>query len=569
MNIITKKSLCLVLASCMLICTLSLPSCSDNGGKLSLKDKYTVVVGKELALCESDAPNTLADALKTEGVSASVENDVDTPKGDHEILIGLTDREESKQAYDNLDKIDDFIIDPISQNVIVICGKSPRATEAAVNYFLSEYLRAGKNEFEGELFIKSKSIYRQEYQYDSVKLEGVALSDYVIAARDETFIKDAYEVAYLLGAYSGEFARVVDNSQLTDAHKSVICVGSNGRNVKRPYPKDLDGYHIGKEVDKSGVTISILWSHSDYKEDAFEALTQRFIVKGDEKVTDAKFTPITSHDQKNLDAVNAAEWVVESSIERPVADGVTQVSYTCKGYEDMPYLVHVMTVDLKKADLILGTADNRNDVPDEWTQTPLQHANAAEKAGYTVLGATNGGGSVGMSIKEGVMMVPQGNLNRPFFAINNDGEPVIGPNEQKVKAQDYQLFTAGTYMIVNNYMPGDLKTENEASYTPHPRTLIGIRGDGTIVMVVIDGRQPELSNGAPLVRCADIMMKLGCKYALNLDGGGSSTMFVKNPNGEFDVVNKISDPTMRPVRNSILVVAKKDQPQDQEVYYEE
>ena len=76
-------------------------------------------------------------------------------------------------------------------------------------------------------------------------------------------------------------------------------------------------------------------------------------------------------------------------------------------------------------------------------------------------------------------------------------------------------------------------------------------------MVVIDGRQPEISNGAPLVRCADIMMKLGCKYALNLDGGGSSTMFVRNSEGKFDVVNKISDPTMRPVRNSILIVEKK------------
>lgn len=557
MRLPIKRTVSLALVISILLCAVLLVSCSDKVGKMSLEDKYTVVVGKEIGLCESTAPKTLADALEKEGVTASVENDSDAKKGEFEILVGLTNREESKQAYENLDKIDDFIIDPISENVIVICGKSPRATQAAVDYFLAEYLHAGTGEFEGELFIKSKSIYRQEYDFDSVRLENVALKDYVIAIKDDSFAKTAYEIAYLLGTYSGELARVVDNSELTDDNKSVICIGTNGRNPKRPIPKGLDGYHIGKETDKTGVTISILWSHDDHMEDAIEMLIERFVVAGEEKVADAKFTPITKHAQQDLNAVNAADWVVVSSIERPVADGVSQVSYTCKGYEDMPYLVHVMTVDLKKADLMLGTANNRNDIPDEWVHTPLQHASAAEKAGHTVLGATNGGGSVGMSIKEGVMMVPQGNLHRPFFAIKNNGEPVIGIDEQAVKAKDYQLFTAGTYMIVNNYMPGDLKTEKEASYTPHPRTLIGIRGDGTIVMVVIDGRQPEISNGAPLVRCADIMMKLGCKYALNLDGGGSSTMFVRNSEGKFDVVNKISDPTMRPVRNSILIVEKK------------
>lgn len=556
MKLPAKKLISLILVISVLLCSVSLFSCSDKSGTLSLKDKYTVVVGKEIDLCEITAPEILADALKKEGISVSVKNDVDTPKGKFEILVGLTNREESKQAYEKLDKTDDFIIDPISQNVIVICGKSPRATQAAVEYFLAEYLRAGTGEFEGELFVKSESIFRQEYDYDSVKLEGIALKDYVIAIKDDSFVKTAYEVAYLLSTYSGELARVIYNSELTDDNESVICVGTNGRNPKRPNPKDLDGYHIGKETDKTGVTISILWSHTDYMDDAFEMLIERFVVKGEEKVVDAKFTPITSHKQQNTGAVNEAEWVVESSIARPVADGVYQTSYTCKGYEGMPYLVHVMTVDLKKADLMLGTANNRNDVPDEWIHTPLQHAGAAEKAGHTVLGAINGGGSVGMSIKDGIVMVPQGNLHRPFFAIKNNGEPVIGLDEQAVKAKDYQLFTAGTYMIVNNYMPGNLKTENEASYTPHPRTLIGIRGDDTIVMVVIDGRQPEISNGAPLVRCADIMMKLGCKYALNLDGGGSSTMFVKNAEGKFDVVNKISDPTMRKVRNSILIVEK-------------
>ena len=57
------------------------------------------------------------------------------------------------------------------------------------------------------------------------------------------------------------------------------------------------------------------------------------------------------------------------------------------------------------------------------------------------------------------------------------------------------------------------------------RTAVGIREDGRIVLFVCDGRIPE-SKGADLVELAQIMKGLGCKDALNLDGGGSTNMWV-------------------------------------------
>ncbi len=89
--------------------------------------------------------------------------------------------------------------------------------------------------------------------------------------------------------------------------------------------------------------------------------------------------------------------------------------------------------------------------------------------------------------------------------------------------------------------------------TLHPRTGIGISKNGkTVFLVVVDGRQPYLSIGMTLDEFAELFMKLGCYNALNLDGGGSSTMWV---NGK--IVNSPSDAAgPRPISDAILVLDK-------------
>ncbi len=86
----------------------------------------------------------------------------------------------------------------------------------------------------------------------------------------------------------------------------------------------------------------------------------------------------------------------------------------------------------------------------------------------------------------------------------------------------------------------------------HPRTAVGLRADGTWVFVVVDGRQPELSIGMNLKELSDLMLSLDCIDALNLDGGGSSTMYYQGK-----VVNSPSDTTKdRPVSDAILAVQR-------------
>jgi hypothetical protein len=89
----------------------------------------------------------------------------------------------------------------------------------------------------------------------------------------------------------------------------------------------------------------------------------------------------------------------------------------------------------------------------------------------------------------------------------------------------------------------------------NPRTGIGYEADGTIVMVTVDGREPGVSVGMTLNAFADYMQSLGCTYALNLDGGGSTTMWVKGDG----VVNHPSDSTgERWVTNAVVVLPAAD-----------
>jgi hypothetical protein len=84
----------------------------------------------------------------------------------------------------------------------------------------------------------------------------------------------------------------------------------------------------------------------------------------------------------------------------------------------------------------------------------------------------------------------------------------------------------------------------------HPRSAIGWRADGHLLLVAVDGRQPGYSDGMTLDELASYMRVLGAREALNLDGGGSTTLVEQGR-----VLNRPSDATgERPVANALLVL---------------
>ncbi|WP_309123278.1 phosphodiester glycosidase family protein [Paenibacillus sp.] len=89
----------------------------------------------------------------------------------------------------------------------------------------------------------------------------------------------------------------------------------------------------------------------------------------------------------------------------------------------------------------------------------------------------------------------------------------------------------------------------------HPRTAIGTKADGTVVLFEIDGRAPGFSEGVETVELAKIMRDIGVVNAVNLDGGGSSTFIARLP-GESTrkMLNRGSDGGERSTGNGLLLV---------------
>lgn len=82
----------------------------------------------------------------------------------------------------------------------------------------------------------------------------------------------------------------------------------------------------------------------------------------------------------------------------------------------------------------------------------------------------------------------------------------------------------------------------------HPRTAVGLDRTGRrLVLVVVDGRQPGYSEGMTLRELAAWMRGRGCWEAINLDGGGSSAMLVRESGGGWAVLNRPSEGRLRPV----------------------
>jgi hypothetical protein len=84
----------------------------------------------------------------------------------------------------------------------------------------------------------------------------------------------------------------------------------------------------------------------------------------------------------------------------------------------------------------------------------------------------------------------------------------------------------------------------------HPRTAIGWNKD-YFYMVVVDGRQGRLSLGMTLTEFAAYMRKIGCDEALNLDGGGSTTLWLLG-----NMVNSPSQGAERPAANALILIDK-------------
>ena len=184
------------------------------------------------------------------------------------------------------------------------------------------------------------------------------------------------------------------------------------------------------------------------------------------------------------------------------------------------------------------------------------HALAAINAGFFDMKA---GGSVTFMKVDDIVISENRDSNaritRSCFAIDEKNRLKILPSVDTAwlsKKENFDHVPAtGPLLMIN----GKLQIEEELPRDRrHPRTCICTRRSGQVLMVTVDGRNDE-ANGMTLFELAQLMQIFKCQNAINLDGGGSTTMWIDgkgivnhpSDNKEFDAQGE------RKVANILIV----------------
>ena len=134
-------------------------------------------------------------------------------------------------------------------------------------------------------------------------------------------------------------------------------------------------------------------------------------------------------------------------------------------------------------------------------------------------------------------------------------------NRASFSAPHGDIYNAisGNLMIVHE---GQIPIFEDLPYIQkrHPRTAVGLSQDEkTLILVLVDGRQPNYSDGATLNELAQILLDVGAYNALNLDGGGSVTLVIDdqgNPKLLNSPIQSRIPARERPIANHLGVYAK-------------
>lgn len=149
-----------------------------------------------------------------------------------------------------------------------------------------------------------------------------------------------------------------------------------------------------------------------------------------------------------------------------------------------------------------------------------------------------GGTPTGLIMSQGEVVfsdLANNNEKREMMALTKEGRLLVGKYSvnELMELKTTEAISFGPPLVIN----GQPTIKNgDGGWGIAPRTAIGQRKDGAILLLVIDGRQPLYSVGASLKEVQDVLIQYGAYNATNLDGGSSTTMYY-----EGEIVNRPSD----------------------------
>ncbi len=261
-----------------------------------------------------------------------------------------------------------------------------------------------------------------------------------------------------------------------------------------------------------------------------------------------------------IDFTTPSDMFLISKTESKIAPGVTENKIVTNGKDgDSQVMGYAVEVDLKTKTTGFAVGYNDYDGTKWKMQTVRRQAAAIEKKrGVNVVAAFNAdiynmqtGEPTGCLVMNN--NVYKAGIGRPYFAVLKDGTPKIGSNMTQEILNNCTEAVSGFFTLVENGQKTGMGNTDDGLV---PKTAVGIKADGSVIMYVADGRNYPVSVGLSNKSLADIMIGLGCVDVLNLDGGGSTTYAAKyEGSSTLELANNPSDGVERNVASSLFILS--------------
>lgn len=252
-------------------------------------------------------------------------------------------------------------------------------------------------------------------------------------------------------------------------------------------------------------------------------------------ITTESTSDITSDTDVSNNTINNSSAANDTGTSSDTVYNDDNISVTLTEYRENATTIYVADVTVASMNY-LKTAFAENSYGKnitEKTSTIAENANAI----LAINGDFYGAQEDGYVIRNGVLYRDTAADDREDLVIYQDGSFAI-INENDTTASElldtgaWQVLSFGPALVTNGTIAVSESDEVGKAMASNPRTALGITEDGHYLFVVSDGRTSE-SEGLSLYELAEFMQSLGVTTAYNLDGGGSSTMYL---NGE--VINQ-------------------------------
>jgi exopolysaccharide biosynthesis protein len=260
----------------------------------------------------------------------------------------------------------------------------------------------------------------------------------------------------------------------------------------------------------------------------------------------------------------------------PTSQPFSGVHYWHEARKDPPMSLYVVQLDLKNPDISvrISPAGKDPDGDGQWQTILMPPSEIAKREEFDVCinasffsarntqdaeGAKSGyvagkwASAEGLAMTDGKLWSSEPKKNWPVFVVDQKGQAKF-VRAEKLPGDSQEAVQGNSFVLEDGKVTEPAGMMN----VKHPRTVIGLNKDAsTLTILTVDGRRAGVSIGMTGPELGAEMQRLGCETAMNLDGGGSAELVLRDPEtGKLKVMNQPSDGRERAVADVLGVTVQ-------------